>query len=94
MSGKTDLVIFGAGGDLARRKLFPALYQLDRAELLDSSVRIAAVARGELTTPDFLEQTELLLKEAVGDNWDKQVWKRFSQRLQYLRIDFSFRQQF
>ena len=94
MSGKTDLVIFGACGDLARRKLFPALYQLDRAELLESSVRIAAVARNEMTTLDFLEETELLLKETVGDYWDNHVWKRFSQRLQYLRIDFSFRQQF
>lgn len=94
MSSKIDLVIFGARGDLARRKLFPALYQLDRAELLDSSVRIAAVAREELDTPDFLQQMEVHLKEVVGDHWDESVWARFSHRLQYLRIDFSFKKQF
>lgn len=94
MSSKIDLVIFGARGDLARRKLFPALYQLDRAELLDNSVRIAAVAREELDTPVFLQQMEATLKEAVGKHWDEAVWTRFSHRLQYLRIDFSFKKQF
>jgi len=94
MSSKIDLVIFGACGDLARRKLFPALYQLDRAELLDSSVRIAAVAREELDTTIFLQKMEATLKKAVGNHWDEAVWARFSHRLQYLRIDFSFKKQF
>ena len=33
-SSKIDLVLFGARGDLSRRKLFPALFQLDKADLL------------------------------------------------------------
>ena len=45
MSSNIDLVIFGARGDLARRKLLPALYQLDKAGLLPDSTRVAAVAR-------------------------------------------------
>lgn len=94
MSSKIDLVVFGARGDLARRKLFPALYQLDRAGLLDGGIRIAAVAREELDTPAFLRSTEELLKSNLAKSWDEQVWKRFSQRLQYLRIDFSRKQQF
>ena len=40
-----DLIIFGATGDLSARKLFPALYQLDAAELLQEDLRIAAVGR-------------------------------------------------
>ena len=44
-SSKIDLVLFGARGDLSRRKLFPALYQLDKADLLSDDTRIAAVAR-------------------------------------------------
>ena len=40
-----DLIIFGASGDLSARKLFPALFQLDRAGLLPSDLRIAAIAR-------------------------------------------------
>lgn len=94
MSSKIDLVVFGACGDLARRKLFPALYQLDRAGLLDGGIRIAAVAREAIDTPAFLQSTEELLKSNLAKDWDEQVWKRFSQRLQYLRIDFSRKQQF
>ena len=40
-----DLIIFGASGDLSARKLFPALFQLDRAGLLPLDLRIAAIAR-------------------------------------------------
>ena len=43
--------LFGALGDLALRKLFPALYQLDRAGLLHDGTRILALAR-EAGTPD------------------------------------------
>lgn len=37
------LMIFGALGDLALRKLFPALYQLDRAALLCAGIRVLAL---------------------------------------------------
>ena len=52
-SSKIDLVLFGARGDLSRRKLFPALYQLDKADLLSDDTRIAAVARQELRDCGF-----------------------------------------
>ena len=42
---RCDLMLFGALGDLAQRKLFPALYQLERANLLAPGSRILAVAR-------------------------------------------------
>ena len=50
MSNNIDLVIFGARGDLSKRKLFPALYHLDKAGLLADSVRIAGVAREDIDT--------------------------------------------
>ena len=48
MSNNIDLVVFGARGDLSKRKLFPALYQLDKSGLLSDSVRIAGVAREDM----------------------------------------------
>ena len=41
------LALFGALGDLALRKLFPALYQLDRENLLHRDTRVLALARDE-----------------------------------------------
>ena len=53
MSG-VDLIIFGASGDLSARKLFPALFQLDRADLLPSDLRITAIARDEVDVETFM----------------------------------------
>src|SRR5690554_5911943 len=50
-----DLMLFGAFGDLAQRKLFPALYQLDRAGLLAPDSRILAIARRDLDTAGMRE---------------------------------------
>jgi len=93
-SSKIDLVLFGARGDLSRRKLFPALYQLDKADLLSDDTRIAAVARQELETVDFVEQMGETLKTNLGKDWDDKIWSRFKKRIEYIRIEFSEKEQF
>ncbi len=47
----TTFALFGSLGDLALRKLFPALYQLDRAGLLNDDTRILALSRAKLLKP-------------------------------------------
>ena len=58
MKDNIDLVIFGSQGDLAKRKLLPALYRLDKAGLLPDNARIASVARHELSTNVYLGQVQ------------------------------------
>ena len=95
MSSNIDLVIFGARGDLARRKLLPALFQLHKAGLLADSVRIAAVAREALDTAGFIADTLKLLKgENVDNDFDEKAWQGFSRRLTYIRIDFAQKKEF
>ena len=43
-----DLVLFGTKGDLARRKLIPSLYKLERSNLLADETKIVGVARDDL----------------------------------------------
>jgi glucose-6-phosphate 1-dehydrogenase len=93
-SSKTDIVLFGARGDLSRRKLFPALYQLDKADLLSDDTRIAGVARQDLETADFVEKMGETLKTNLGDDWDEKIWSRFKKRIEYIRIEFSEKDQF
>ena len=50
----SEIVLFGALGDLSRRKLLPALYQLDSAGLLNTKSRIVGVARQEHTVEEFV----------------------------------------
>ena len=95
MSETTDLVIFGALGDLSKRKLFPALYQLDRAGLLNKKVRIAGLAREDISTSEFSEQMQLVLKNASDKRaFDPTSWQRFFERLCYIKIDFAQQEQF
>src|SRR4030042_5036708 len=54
--GPCTVVIFGASGDLTRRKLVPALYNLARQHLLPDSFAIVGVATSELGTAAFRER--------------------------------------
>ena len=83
------LALFGALGDLALRKLFPALYQLDRENLLHRDTRVLALARDEGAPAEHLATLEQRLRLAVpAKEWDDVVWQRFRERLDYLSMDF------
>jgi glucose-6-phosphate 1-dehydrogenase len=55
-SKKTALIIFGASGDLTRRKIIPALHSLEFARLIPKSTQIIGVARSPLTDDEFRDQ--------------------------------------
>ncbi|MCQ4254658.1 glucose-6-phosphate dehydrogenase [Stutzerimonas stutzeri] len=83
------LALFGALGDLALRKLFPALYQLDRAGLLPSETRLLALARESGEAASHLAMIEEHLRRHVGErDLDEAVLQRFMARLDYLSMDF------
>jgi glucose-6-phosphate 1-dehydrogenase len=87
------VVIFGAAGDLARRKLFPALFHLQCDGLLHGDFALVGVARRAMTDDAFRQ----LVYEAARDaddpspagQIDEQAWARFAPRLSYLRGDFT-----
>ena len=86
-----DMVVFGGRGDLARRKLLPALYELDRDNRLPPDGRIIAVSRGAMGAEEFLNLVEESCKEfsAKGQPLDPEIWGRFSRRLSYIGMDAS-----
>jgi glucose-6-phosphate 1-dehydrogenase len=85
-----DLIIFGASGDLSARKLFPALLQLERLNLLDSDLRIAAVARTEQSLDDFLPLLKQKMSSYMGsDAPSDKEWERFTSRFSYVTVNFS-----
>ena len=59
----TSLVIFGASGDLTRRKLLPAIYRLARGQRLPAQFSIIGVARSPMTDDEFRQQFHDSLKE-------------------------------
>lgn len=85
----SEIVIFGALGDLSRRKLLPALYQLEVCGLINSQSRIVGVARVQQTIEQFqevvLESLKLFVKEPLND----EVLAKFIQRLVYQQLDMK-----
>lgn len=85
----TVLVIFGANGDLAKRKLLPALYNLDEGGLLPERWRVIGSARSEVSDEDFRQTA----RDAIADHercaFDEQRWERMRDRLSFVSTDFK-----
>ena len=61
------IMIFGATGDLAKRKLFPSLYRLFENDKLSKNVAVIGIARRSLTTEEFQQYIQDSVKTAIGD---------------------------
>jgi glucose-6-phosphate 1-dehydrogenase len=83
------LVIFGASGDLTKRKLLPALYNLKRQQLLPEGFAVVGAARTASTTQAFREQMRRDLQAYAGQDFDAGLWDWLESRLHYLRTDLS-----
>ncbi|PYT00999.1 MAG: glucose-6-phosphate dehydrogenase [Acidobacteria bacterium] len=83
------MVIFGATGDLTKRKLFPALYNLARSKFLPGNFAIVGVGRQEMTTEEFQQQMHDNLKEFAGANPDGELLQWFCSRTSYTGGDFD-----
>ncbi|MBI5634814.1 MAG: glucose-6-phosphate dehydrogenase [Nitrospirae bacterium] len=77
------LVIFGASGDLSQKKLFPALYRLDRDGLLPRNSCILGTARTAMEQSTFRELIRQSIEKALGKDFDRKAWDIFSARLYY-----------
>ena len=75
------LVIFGASGDLARRKLMPALLRLHKQKMLPTNVQIACVARGEYSDKGYCDYIYENLSEELRA--DRAAWDSFAGRVNY-----------
>ncbi len=83
------MVIFGATGDLTKRKLFPALYNIAKEGLLPDSFAIVGVGRQELTTKAFRKQIIADLKEYAGKHTSTKLIEWFTDRIYYTGGDFN-----
>jgi glucose-6-phosphate 1-dehydrogenase len=87
------MVIFGASGDLTRRKLIPALYNLAKAHLLSPNFAIVGVAHSAFSNDEFRERLLSGVKEFTeGGDVDPEVWKWFSERMYYMTAEFDDKQ--
>jgi len=88
------MVIFGATGNLAEVKLFPALYHLEVNGLLPDEMKIVCNGRSEYDRDNWLQHVAEGIDSQDRDTREPQVFARFCQRISYFRGDLSEREVF
>jgi glucose-6-phosphate 1-dehydrogenase len=91
------MVIFGASGDLTKRLVVPALYNLARTKMLPEKFALIGVARTEQTTEGWRSHLYAMLKGFVGnaaaefdvDHIDEVVWKQLADKMTYIQGDLT-----
>jgi glucose-6-phosphate 1-dehydrogenase len=91
------MVIFGATGDLTKRLVVPALYNLLRTKVLPEQFALIGVARTDGTAESWRDQLHGMLTSFVGniaaefnvDHIDEQAWKRLAEKMIYVRGDLT-----
>ncbi|PWK50805.1 glucose-6-phosphate dehydrogenase [Pleionea mediterranea] len=86
-----NLILFGGNGDLSYRKLLPALFNLERKEMLHDDLNIIGCSRTELSDEVFQSEALEGLKENATSNPDEspEITQRFLNRLSFLSVDAS-----
>jgi glucose-6-phosphate 1-dehydrogenase len=82
--GNHVVVVLGATGDLARRKLFPALFHLWQLELMPPGFRVICSSR---TVPDSVEEFRELVRQAVETSRgpvESALWESFAERISFV----------
>jgi len=78
------IVLFGATGDLARRKLLPGLFRLARAGLLPERFRIVATSRGAMSDDEFRAFAYQSITQFTRVIPDEEVWNDFASLITYV----------
>jgi len=91
------MVIFGAGGDLTKRLVVPALYNLSRTKALPEKFALIGVDLAEGTAESWREHLYDMLKSFVGnaaaefdvERIDEAAWKRLAEKMSYVQGDLT-----
>ena len=82
-----DIVIIGVSGDLASRKLLPALYNLEHSGLLPKDAQIIGMARSDLGEEGLNHLAKAAIQQYSHTSPDESTWSNFARRLRFVRLD-------
>ena len=78
-----SIVIFGASGDLTKRKLMPALFNLFRDRMLPEHINITGFARSVKSDEEFRREIEEMAKTILAEEFDEELWKKYREKIHY-----------
>jgi glucose-6-phosphate 1-dehydrogenase len=94
IAGPSGLVIFGVTGDLSRRKLMPAVYDLANRGLLPPGFSLVGFARRDWEDQDFAQVVHDAVKEHARTPFREEVWQQLSEGMRFIPGDFDDDQAF
>lgn len=89
IAGPSTLVIFGVTGDLSRKKLMPAVYDLANRGLLPAGFGLVGFARREWKDQDFENVVHESVREFARTPWSEDVWAQLRRGIRFVAGDFD-----
>jgi glucose-6-phosphate 1-dehydrogenase len=89
IAGPSGLVLFGVTGDLARKKLIPAVYDLANRGLLPPGFGLVGFARRDWEAQDFEKVVHDSVREHARTPWSEDVWKQLANGIRFVAGDFD-----
>jgi glucose-6-phosphate 1-dehydrogenase len=89
IAGPCGMVIFGVTGDLARRKVMPAIYDLANRGLLPPGFSVVGFARRDWADQDFAQIVHDSVKAHSRTEFREEVWRQLSEGIRFVQGDFS-----
>src|SRR2546430_2339542 len=83
------MVIFGAAGDLTRRKLVPALYNLARNQLLSREFAVLGIAHSSMSEEEFRKKVVEDVRQYTGNDGDPDLIEWFIRHMYYVTGEFE-----
>ncbi|MFD3929152.1 glucose-6-phosphate dehydrogenase [Streptomyces sp. NPDC058614] len=89
IAGPSGLVIFGVTGDLSRKKLMPAVYDLANRGLLPPGFSLLGFARREWEDQDFAQVVHDSVREHARTEFREEVWQQLAEGMRFIPGDFD-----
>ncbi|MEY4639881.1 MAG: hypothetical protein RLY13_879, partial [Actinomycetota bacterium] len=89
IAGPSSLVIFGVTGDLSRKKLMPAVYDLANRGLLPPGFSLVGFARRDWKDQDFGKVVKDAVKQYARTPWSETVWRQLAENIRFVSGEFD-----
>ncbi|MBP3087659.1 glucose-6-phosphate dehydrogenase [Corynebacterium sp. sy017] len=89
IAGPSGMVIFGVTGDLARKKLLPAVYDLAHRGLLPAGFSLVGYGRREWSKKEFEDYVLEAVKASARTDFRENVWQRLAEGIEFVSGDFD-----
>ncbi|TXK17592.1 glucose-6-phosphate dehydrogenase [Homoserinibacter sp. GY 40078] len=89
IAGPSSLIIFGVTGDLSRKKLMPAVYDLANRGLLPPGFALVGFARRDWEDQDFEKVVHDAVKQYARTPFDEDVWRQLKQGIRFVQGEFD-----